>query len=277
MAHLQRADSIKKDEEIYTSSGEADKGAVVETHDTAFAGLTKMQAMRKFWRPCLFCLITAFGVVMDGYQTSLPGSVLANAGFIKQFGTVHDPKTGKVSVKAQYISMWSGLAYLCQYIGNWAGGFISDRWGRLYTLWALTIVFTGGIITEIVARNYKDWLAAKMLMGLGQCLLQQGVLTYISEVAPTQLRGALMSTYGWAYALGQLFVAIALNTLNTTKPDNYLNAIYSEFVFLGLWIISLIFLPETPWFYARKEDELKAKKVLSRIYKNVDGYDIGII
>ncbi|WVW82919.1 hypothetical protein I302_104933 [Kwoniella bestiolae CBS 10118] len=275
-AELERMDS-KKDE-VYTTSADAEGvhklGEGYIDHTTAFAGLSRIQAMRKFWRACTFCMITAFGVIMDGYQTSLPGSVLANSGFIKQFGTVVNPTTGNVSVNAQYISMWSGLAYLCQFLGNWAGGFISDRFGRRYTLYALTVVFTGGIITEIVARNYKDWLAAKMLMGLGQGLIQQGVLTYISEVAPTQLRGALMSTYGWAYALGQLFVAIALNTLNMTDPENYLKAIYSEFVFLGLWIIALPFLPETPWYYARKEDEVSAKKTLHKIYKGVEGYDI---
>ncbi|WWC69298.1 uncharacterized protein I206_103236 [Kwoniella pini CBS 10737] len=273
MADLERVESKKDD--IYVSSAEADKMRnELEDHTTAFAGLTRIQAIRKFWRASLFCMITAFGVIMDGYQTSLPGSVLANAGFIKQFGTVVDATTGKISVNAQYISMWSGLAYLCQFIGNWSGGFISDRFGRTYTLYALTIVFTGGLITEIVARDYKDWLAAKMLMGLGQGLTQQGVLTFISEVAPTQLRGALMSTYGWSYALGQLFVSIALNALEMTDPTNYLKAIYSEFVFLGLWIIALPFLPETPWYYARKEDEVKAKKVLGKIYKGVEGYDI---
>ncbi|OCF38972.1 hypothetical protein I317_07227 [Kwoniella heveanensis CBS 569] len=210
MNDLERVDSKKDDVQASYAEAEKGKDEVDNDHFTAFAGLSRYQAMRKFWRACLFCLVTAFGVVMDGYQTSLPGSVLANEGFIKQFGTVVDAATGKVSVDAQYISMWSGLAYLCQFLGNWMGGFISDRFGRRYTLYTLTVVFTGGIITEIVARNYKDWLAAKMLMGLGQGLIQQGVLTYISEVAPTQLRGALMSTYGWAYALGQLFVAIAL-------------------------------------------------------------------
>ncbi|WWD01250.1 hypothetical protein V866_008192 [Kwoniella sp. B9012] len=275
---LERVDS-KKDE-VYTTSADVEGNGAHKLdesyidHTTAFAGLTRFQAMRKFWRACTFCMITAFGVIMDGYQTSLPGSVLANAGFIKQFGTVVDSATGALSVDAQYISMWSGLAYLCQFLGNWAGGFIGDRFGRRYTLYALTVVFTGGIITEIVAKNYKDWLAAKMLMGLGQGLIQQGVLTYISEVAPTQLRGALMSTYGWAYALGQLFVAIALNTLEMTEPENYLKAIYSEFVFLGLWIIALPFLPETPWYYARNEDEVRAKNTLSKIYKGVEGYDI---
>lgn len=98
--------------------------------ESAYVGLTRWQALRKFWKATLFCLITTFGVVMDGYQTSLPGKlesfhftllsagkaiaervlggILANKGFIKQFGTVVS-SAGVVSLNAQYVSTWSGL------------------------------------------------------------------------------------------------------------------------------------------------------------------------
>lgn len=34
--------------------------------ETAFVGMTKLQAIRKFWRPSMFCYFCAFGVMMDG-------------------------------------------------------------------------------------------------------------------------------------------------------------------------------------------------------------------
>jgi hypothetical protein len=42
-------------------------------HETAYVGLSKLQALRKFWRASLFCYICAFGVMMDGYQNAFPG------------------------------------------------------------------------------------------------------------------------------------------------------------------------------------------------------------
>lgn len=57
-------------------------------------------------------------------------------------------------------------------------------------------------------------------------------------------------------------------------PLEYLNAIYAEWIPLGLWIILLPFLPETPWFYARKARPEAAKKVMAKLYKGVEGYDI---
>ncbi|WVQ72838.1 hypothetical protein IAR50_002399 [Cryptococcus sp. DSM 104548] len=262
-------------EEVHIYNVSDDKKPIEEDEAaiTAFAGLTKVQAMRKFWRACLFCAITAFGVMMDGYQTSMPGSILANAGFIEQFGTVIS-SSGVKSLNAKYVSMWSGLGYLMQFVGNWSGGFISDRFGRRAVLWALSLVFTLGIIVEMVAKNYKDWLGAKMLMGLGQGLVQQGVITYISEIAPTRVRGTLLSSYGWSYSLGQLFVAIALQIVNVTDSYAWKKAIYSEWVFMGLWLIAMPFMPESPWFYARNENETSAKAVMARLYKGVEDYDI---
>ncbi|ODO05600.1 hypothetical protein I350_04658 [Cryptococcus amylolentus CBS 6273] len=269
---LKEVKLVGEEVHVYNVSDDK-KPAEDEPVDTAFAGLNKMQAMRKFWRACLFCGITTFGVMMDGYQTSMPGSILANAGFIEQFGTKIS-SAGVKSLDAKYVSMWSGLGYLMQFIGNWAAGFISDRFGRRAVLWALSLVFALGIVPEMVAKNYKDWLGAKMLMGLGQGLVQQGVLTYISEIAPTQVRGTLMSSYGWSYSIGQLLVAIALQIINVTDTYAWKKAIYSEWVFMGLWIIALPFLPESPWFYARNENEKSAKAVMARIYKGVEDYDV---
>lgn len=33
-----------------------------------------------------FCLISALAACMDGFQTKIPGSLIANRGFINQFG-----------------------------------------------------------------------------------------------------------------------------------------------------------------------------------------------
>lgn len=41
--------------------------------ETAFVGLTRVQALRKFWRACFFCGFCVFGVMMDGFQVPLPG------------------------------------------------------------------------------------------------------------------------------------------------------------------------------------------------------------
>lgn len=98
-------------------------------------------------------------------------------------------------------------------------------------------------------------------------------MQYISEIAPAQIRGTLLCSYGWGFAIGQLLSSVALQVVNKTDPENYLKAIYSEWVPLGLWMILLVFMPESPWYYARRGNDVKAIKTLQFIHKGVEGYD----
>lgn len=69
---------------------------------SAFHGLTRQQTVRTYWKvsdvshwksrnrlirqAVLFCLFASVAAAMDGFQTKIPGSIIANRGFINQFG-----------------------------------------------------------------------------------------------------------------------------------------------------------------------------------------------
>lgn len=74
-----------------------------------FSELSRKQTARKYWKVCnfppcsrrclgtdklqaaLFCMISGLAACMDGFQTKIPGSIIANRGFINQFGRSSDP------------------------------------------------------------------------------------------------------------------------------------------------------------------------------------------
>lgn len=49
---------------------------------------------------------------------------------------------------------------------------------------------------------------------------------------------------------------------------------YSQWVFIGLALIILPIIPETPRFYAQRGKHEKARKVLKKIYGSVPNYDL---
>jgi hypothetical protein len=59
-----------------------------------------------------------------------------------------------------------------------------------------------------------------------------------------------------------------------TDPLNWLRAVYTQWIFIGLWIIGMVFLPESPWHLARQKKVEQAKKSMKRIYGHVAGYDV---
>lgn len=71
-------------------------------------------------------------------------------------------------------------------------------------------------------------------------------MVYMSEVALPQFRGALLAAFSMAFALGQVFLAVGLKVLNETEPMQFRRMFYSEFIFTGLWLIPMLYVPESP-------------------------------
>ncbi|WOO81685.1 MFS transporter fmqE [Vanrija pseudolonga] len=223
------------DEQAPGSNSDTDTKVIA----SEFLHLSRWQTTKTFWRATLCCFFGGVCVLMEGYQGSITGSIVSNVGFIDQFGT-YNPATGKKSLAAEYVSAWGGT----------------------------------GVLAEQFVTTMAGWLGAKMVAGLAGGMGQATSLLYISEVAPVQNRGALLCCYGLFLALGQLSSAIALEVVNVTNPHHWRLAIYSEWVLVGLFLVCLPFIVESPWYYARKGLEDQAKAALKKLNGSVDGYNV---
>ena len=83
-----------------------------------------------------------------------------------------------------------------------------------------------------------------------------------------------MTSYGLFLAIGQLTSAIALEVINVSYPYKWRRAVYSEWVMVGAFALCLPWMRETPWYYARKGLDDRARRTMSRIYSGVKGYDV---
>lgn len=64
-----------------------------------------------------------------------------------------------------------------------------------------------------------------------------------------------------------------MQQLNQRHPDNYLLAMRIVWAPIGLMIVCWIFVPESPWFHARRGNRDKAIKTMKQLYGGVQGYD----
>lgn len=99
---------------------------------------------------------------------------------------------------------------------------------------------------QVIAPNWWTLLIARLVAGCAGGMMGTSVMVYMSEVALPQFRGALLGSFSLAFALGQVFLAIALKILEETNPMEFRHIFYSEFVFTGLWLFPMLYLPETP-------------------------------
>lgn len=202
----------------------------------------------------------------------MPGSITANQGFINQFGTVRDAK-GALTLDANQVGLWNGINFASQVVFQGISPLLASRFGLKFNMYCLTGLVILAIVLEIVAKEWKVYLVAKIVCGFASGFIGPSITTYISEITTPQFRGIQLACFSFAFALGQLFCAIALEVLQQTKPLAYRNAFYSEFVIVGIWIPIMLFLPESPVWYAKNGRDDRAMRSLRRLVGNVPGYD----
>ncbi|KAL1852832.1 hypothetical protein VTK73DRAFT_9124 [Phialemonium thermophilum] len=269
-----KAEILQVEESILTAEAKAVNFITDNSHEVA------SDAHWTFWQTVWnyrVAMAISFGVGIcamgDGYQYKMPGNIVALEGFIEQMGSYSEAK-GKYVLDSQQVAIW-GAVYAASVvavllIGNWP----VDYFGRRPVLWAVQIFMIIAAIIEAFATNWTHWVAAKIMNGFSVGFNQMTATTYISEIAPTRARGAALGFYQLFWAIGSFGSAIALEIVSHMEPHLWRHAIYSQWVFVGMALIVLVLIPETPRFYAQTGKHDKAKKVLKRIYKSVPNVDL---
>ena len=64
-----------------------------------------------------------------------------------------------------------------------------------------------------------------------------------------------------------------MKVVNDKHPRAWQIPIKAEFGITALIIVAYAIIPETPWYYARRNEKEKGLKAMRRLYFNVEGYD----
>ena len=86
--------------------------------------------------------------------------------------------------------------------GAFANGPISDRYSRRWSLLAANIVFLVGSVIQAAAQNVPMIFVGRFIAGVAIGMLSMVVPLYLSELAPPNLRGSLVSFQQWGITTG---------------------------------------------------------------------------
>lgn len=106
------------------------------------------------------------------------------------------------------------------------------------------VILLGGSIAEITAFSWQSWLGAAVLVRLGVGLAQSILITYISEIAPFQIRGFMIGAYQLCLGFGQLIAAVATQLVDTHQPNKWKPLIATEFAFTAVSILLQYVVPD---------------------------------
>jgi len=161
-------------------------------------------------------------------------------------------------------------------IGGSMGGYISQVIGRKTGLMLAAMLFLLSAIGSALPdkMNFLQGQVLGMFMfyrivgGIGVGLASMLSPMYIAEVAPANIRGRLVSFNQFAIIFGMLVVYFVNYFIAKGQPEQWITEtgwrwmFASEVIPASLFLLLLIFIPETPRYLVLKGKEQKATQVL---------------
>ena len=148
-------------------------------------------------------------------------------------------------------------------IGAAFAGRLSDRLGRRRLIIIAAVVFTGGALLAAFAPTVWVLIAARVIIGLGVGSAALVVPLYLSEIAPTEVRGAVTSLNQLMVVCG-ILAAFIVNAILASSGDWRLMlglAVVPSVVLL----VGMLFMPETPRYLVHTGEEKAAHEVLEEL------------
>ena len=215
----------------------------------------------------------SFYVVIIALVATLGGLLFGfDSGVIN--GTVNGLQTAfnssSVGTGFNVASMLLGCA-----IGAFFAGRLADYWGRRSVLIISALFFIVSAWGSGVAGFSLEFVIFRVIGGLAVGAASVMAPAYISEVSPADIRGSLATIQQVAIISG-LFIAFLSNYLIAGSAGSAVNTFiwgfeawrwmfWIELIPATIFLVALLFIPESPRFYVVSNRERKALSVLTRL------------
>jgi MFS transporter, SP family, sugar:H+ symporter len=148
-------------------------------------------------------------------------------------------------------------------VGAGLAGPLSDRVGRRRLILAAAVIFTVGALGAAVAPNAGALVAARFVIGLAVGSAALVVPLYLSEIAPTEIRGRVASLNQLMIVVG-ILAAFVVNAILASSGDWRLMLGLAAVPSLIL-LVGMLPMPDTPRFLVQAGEEDEAREVLEEV------------
>ncbi|KAH5214986.1 hypothetical protein HBI62_181710 [Parastagonospora nodorum] len=207
-------------------------------------------------------LFATLGGLLFGYDQGVISVTLVMDQFLGRFP--------RVSAEASGAGFWKGLMTAMLELGALIGalfaGYLADKLSRKYAIVVAVCVFTVGSILQTAAIEYAMLTIGRLIGGMGIGALATIAPLYISEIAPPEIRGALLVLQELSIVLG---IVVAFWTTYGTRymagEWAWRLPFFLQMVPGFVLGVGIFFLPFSPrWLSAKGRDD-EALQVLAKL------------
>lgn len=212
------------------------------------------------------CLVSAMGGLLFGYDWVVIGG--AKIFYEQYFGITGQPAM-------QGLAMSIALAGCL--IGALTAGMLADRLGRKPLLLISALIFATTAYGTGAFNTFTPFLIVRFLGGIAIGIASGLSPMYIAEVAPTQIRGRLVSLNQLTIVIGILGAQI-VNWLLVSDNSAWNEQTAWRWMFwaaafpASIFLVLAVFIPESPRWLVMKGEKERAQAIL----KHIGGQDYAL-
>src|ERR1017187_2620446 len=202
--------------------------------------------------------VTAIGGFLFGYDTAV---INGSNSFLKAHMNLTPAQEGIAGASA-ILGCIPGAMF---------AGFLSDKFGRKKMLFLCAILYAVSGLLSAIPNTFGQFLAARLISGLGIGASSMICPIYIAEIAPEKWRGRLGTLFQLGIVTG-IFLTLFVNKVVQGMGDQAWNIACGWRWMLGMEVVpaaavlALLFaVPESPRWLAQRGREYEARGLLEKV------------
>lgn len=223
------------------------------------------------WYVIIACIVAATGGSLFGYDVGISGGVTSMDDFLEEFFPAvyrqkqHVHENNYCKYDNQGLAAFTSSLYIAGLVASLIASPITRKYGRRASIISGGTSFLIGSALNASAVNLTMLIFGRVMLGIGIGFGNQAIPLYLSEMAPTHMRGGLNMMFQVATTFG-IFIANMVNFgTQKIKPWGWRLSLGLAAVPALLMTIGGIFLPETPNSLIERGLEERGRKLLEKI------------
>ncbi|KAH9301864.1 hypothetical protein KI387_013447, partial [Taxus chinensis] len=226
------------------------------------------------------CIIAASGGLMFGYDVGISGGVTSMDDFLVKFFPVvyrkkhemGDNENAYCKYDNEGLQLFTSSLYLAGLVATFFASYTTRNLGRKPTMLIAGVFFMVGVVLNAAAQNLAMLIIGRILLGCGVGFANQAVPLFLSEIAPTRIRGGLNILFQLNITIGILFANLVNYGTEKIRPWGWRLSLGLAGIPALLLTVGSLFLVETPNSLVERGRLEEGKIVLRKIRgtNNVD-------
>ncbi|KAL6191161.1 hypothetical protein ACLB2K_037552 [Fragaria x ananassa] len=219
------------------------------------------------------CIMAATGGLMFGYDVGVSGGVTSMPPFLKKFFPTVYRKTLDPAINSNYckydnqgLQLFTSSLYLAGLTATFAASYTTRNYGRRPSMLIAGCFFIVGTILNAAAQDLAMLIIGRILLGCGVGFANQAVPLFLSEIAPTRIRGGLNILFQLNITIGILFANLVnYGTNKITGGWGWRLSLGLAGIPAGLLTLGALLVVDTPNSLVERGRLEEGKAVLRRI------------